>query len=71
MTEDIDKINSDFYNQSDTSFNAIPFDPILPQLLQKYKIGHQLLEIGSGPGALAVWLKIWDATSLALNLQRN
>jgi 2-polyprenyl-3-methyl-5-hydroxy-6-metoxy-1,4-benzoquinol methylase len=57
MTEDIDKVNSDFYNQSGNSFNAIPFEPVLPQLLQKYNIGHQLLEIGSGPGALAVWLK--------------
>lgn len=57
MAEDIDKINSDFYNQSGTSFNAIPFDPVLPQLLQKYNLGHQVLEIGSGPGALAVWLK--------------
>lgn len=57
MTEDIDKVNSDFYNQSSNSFNAIPFEPILPQLLQKYSLGHQLLEIGSGPGALAVWLK--------------
>jgi 2-polyprenyl-3-methyl-5-hydroxy-6-metoxy-1,4-benzoquinol methylase len=57
MAEDIDKVNSDFYNQSGNSFNAIPFEPVLPQLLQKYHIGHQLLEIGSGPGALAVWLK--------------
>jgi len=57
MAEDIEKVNSDFYNQSGNSFNAIPFEPILPQLLQKYNIGHQLLEIGSGPGALAVWLK--------------
>jgi 2-polyprenyl-3-methyl-5-hydroxy-6-metoxy-1,4-benzoquinol methylase len=57
MAEDIDKINSDFYNQSGTSFNTIPFDPILTQLLQKYNLGHQLLEIGSGPGSLALWLK--------------
>lgn len=57
MTEDIDKANSDFYNQSGNSFNTIPFEPVLPELLLKYSIGHQLLEIGSGPGALAVWLK--------------
>lgn len=53
----LDKINSDFYNQSGHSFDAIPFEAILPKLLQKYNIGHELLEIGSGPGALAVWLK--------------
>lgn len=57
MAKDINKINSDFYNQSSTSFNAIPFHSILPQLLQKYNLGDQILEIGSGPGALAVWLK--------------
>ena len=57
MAEDIDKVNSDFYNQSGNSFNAIPFEPILPELLRKYNIGYRLLEIGSGPGALAVWLK--------------
>ena len=56
-TEYIDKVNSDFYNQSGNSFNAIPFDPILTDLLQKYNLGSQLLEIGSGPGALALWLK--------------
>jgi 2-polyprenyl-3-methyl-5-hydroxy-6-metoxy-1,4-benzoquinol methylase len=57
MTEDIDKVNSDFYNQSGDSFNTIPFETVLPQLLMKYGVGHQLLEIGSGPGALAVWFK--------------
>jgi 2-polyprenyl-3-methyl-5-hydroxy-6-metoxy-1,4-benzoquinol methylase len=57
MAADIDKINSDFYNQSGNSFNTIPFEPVLTQLLQKYHIGHYLLEIGSGPGALAIWLK--------------
>lgn len=57
MTENIDTLNSDFYNQNSNAFNAIPFESILPPLLRKYPIGHQLLEIGSGPGALAVWLK--------------
>jgi len=57
MREDPDKINEAFYNESIHSFNSIPFDPLLPQLLQKYPIGHQLLEIGSGPGALALRLK--------------
>jgi SAM-dependent methyltransferase len=57
MKEDIDKINSDFYNQSGSSFDTIPFQPFLPELLLKYLNGHQILEIGSGPGALALWLK--------------
>ena len=57
MAEDIDKINADFYDQSGASFDTIPFDSILPQLLQKYNLGHELLEVGSGPGTLAVWLK--------------
>jgi 2-polyprenyl-3-methyl-5-hydroxy-6-metoxy-1,4-benzoquinol methylase len=57
VTGNIDRVNSDFYNQSCNSFNTIPFRPILPQLLQKYHIGHQILEIGSGPGVLALWLK--------------
>ncbi|MDP1608464.1 MAG: class I SAM-dependent methyltransferase [Chlamydiales bacterium] len=57
MAEDVDKINSDFYNHSGDSFNSIPFETVLPELFLKYGVGGQLLEIGSGPGALAVWLR--------------
>jgi len=57
MGKEIDDINADFYNQSGHSFDAIPFETVLPDLLLKYNIGNRLLEIGSGPGALAIWLK--------------
>lgn len=56
-TQDIDVINRDFYDSSGNFFNAIPFAPILPELLLKYGTGYKILEIGSGPGGLAVWLK--------------
>ena len=56
-TQEIDKVNRDFYDGSGSFFGAIPFDPILPNLLLKYGEGHQILEIGSGPGGLAIWLK--------------
>ena len=57
MTQNIDEINREFYDNSGESYNAIPFNAILPDLLLKYNIGHKVLEIGSGPGALAVWLR--------------
>lgn len=57
VTQNIDEINRDFYDNSGNSFNAIPFDPILPGLLLKYGRGHKILEIGSGPGGLGVWLR--------------
>jgi 2-polyprenyl-3-methyl-5-hydroxy-6-metoxy-1,4-benzoquinol methylase len=57
VARNIDKINCDFYNSSGNFFNAIPFDPILPELLLKYGKGHTILEIGSGPGGLAIWLR--------------
>ena len=53
---DVDKINCDFYNNFADSFDKIPFESTLPGLLLKYGIGHKVLEIGSGAGALALWL---------------
>ncbi|MBS0627512.1 MAG: hypothetical protein JSS09_04805 [Verrucomicrobia bacterium] len=49
-------INNAFYNESGDSFDKIPFDSLLPNLLLKYGIGQNVLEIGSGVGALASWL---------------
>ena len=49
-------VNDVFYNESRDSFDKIPFDPLLPDLLVKYGIGQEVLEIGSGAGALASWL---------------
>lgn len=57
ITQNIDQINREFYDNSGNSFNTIPFDTILPGLLLKYSKGHKFLEIGSGPGALGIWLK--------------
>ncbi len=66
MAKNIDTINCDFYNNSGDSFDAIPFESILPELLMRYGNGRQILEIGSGPGALAIWLreKGYDVTCL-------
>lgn len=54
--EMIMNMNNAFYNQSRESFDKIPFDQVLPNLLLKYGIGQHVLEIGSGAGALASWL---------------
>lgn len=52
----INDINNAFYNASENSFNKIPFDSLLPDLWSKYGVGQEILEIGSGTGALASWL---------------
>jgi 2-polyprenyl-3-methyl-5-hydroxy-6-metoxy-1,4-benzoquinol methylase len=57
MAQNIDEINRDFYDSSGSFFNAIPFSPILPELFLKYGKGGAILEVGSGPGGLAVWLE--------------
>jgi 2-polyprenyl-3-methyl-5-hydroxy-6-metoxy-1,4-benzoquinol methylase len=52
----INDINNYFYNTSGDFFDKIPFEPILTDLLLKYAVGNEILEIGSGAGALASWL---------------
>lgn len=52
----ITNINNTFYNELGDSFDKIPFDSVLPDLLLKYAVGKKILEIGSGAGALASWL---------------
>ena len=51
----MDALNNDFYNTCGDEFDKIPFGHILPQLLSKYFLNSksQILEIGSGAGALA------------------
>lgn len=52
----ITDVNNEFYNSSGNSFDKIPFDSTLTNLLLKHGGGQEVLEIGSGPGALAYWL---------------
>jgi len=53
----IDEINNEYYNAFGGTFDSIPFKKILPDLLLKYvAAGKDILEIGSGAGALAAWL---------------
>ncbi|HEV8052377.1 MAG TPA: methyltransferase domain-containing protein [Parachlamydiaceae bacterium] len=59
-SQSIEDINNSFYNASGGSFDKIPFEPILTDLLLKYKVGNKILEIGSGAGALASWLTEQD-----------
>ena|ERR1700722_1115805 len=59
MTRDIDAINAEFYQHSGDKFERFPhpFEDLLPKLLKKHLKGHTILDIGSGPGGLAVWLR--------------
>lgn len=54
----IDLMNNEFYNAFADSFDKIPFDDVLIPLVLKYlpTSGCDILEIGSGAGALALWM---------------
>ena len=54
----LDSINNEFYNSYAACFDKIPFEEILTKLVLKYvtKPKSQILEIGSGAGALAFWM---------------
>ncbi len=56
MKQTVTDTNNEFYNELGVSFDKIPFESILPDLLVKYGVGQKILEIGSGTGALAFWL---------------
>ena len=62
---DLDYINQEFYNAYADCFDKIPFEEILTKLVLKYvtQSNCQILEIGSGAGALALWM-----TSLGHNI---
>lgn len=53
-----DLLNNDFYNEYFELFDKIPFEEILCPLILKYipKADCEILEIGSGAGALALWM---------------
>lgn len=54
----VDLTNNEFYNLHANNFDKIPFEDMLPALVLRYipKAGCNILEIGSGAGALALWL---------------
>lgn len=54
----VDLTNDEFYNAHAEKFDTIPFKDILPNLIleQIPAKNCSILEIGSGPGALALWL---------------
>lgn len=54
----IDLLNNEFYNEYAESFDKIPFEDILTRLILNYlpTTGCNILEIGSGAGALALWM---------------
>lgn len=54
----IDLLNNEFYNAYAESFDKIPFEDVLVPLILKYLpvASYDILEIGSGTGALALWL---------------
>lgn len=54
----IDKINNEFYNAYADSFDKIPFEDVLIPLILKHLSAPycDILEIGSGAGALALWI---------------
>lgn len=53
----IDQVNNEFYNEYFELFDKIPFEENLTPLILKY-LPHagNILEIGAGTGALALWL---------------
>lgn len=53
-----DLINKEFYNLYADHFDKIPFEDVLTKLVLKYvtKPKSQILEIGSGAAALALWM---------------
>lgn len=54
----LDYINKEFYNAYADCFDKIPFEDVLTKLVLKYvtKSSSQIIEIGSGTGALALWM---------------
>lgn len=54
----IDLLNNEFYNGYADSFDKIPFEDTLIPLILKYlpSFPCDILEIGSGAGALALWM---------------
>lgn len=56
-TSDINTLNAQYYNVSGSSFDRIACKPLLTQVFKKHEIQGDVLEIGSGTGALALWLE--------------
>lgn len=58
-SKDMDAVNNEYYNTFADYFDKIPFEDILPELFEKNipKKNSEILEIGSGAGALAFWME--------------
>lgn len=53
----IDRMNSEFYNEYSEFFDKIPFeDSLIPLILKYLPSPGNILEIGAGAGALAAWM---------------
>lgn len=54
----IDLLNQEYYNAYADNFDKIPFKDVLPQIILKHlpQARCKVLEIGSGAGALALWM---------------
>lgn len=57
MKQNINTVNSDFYNASGDAFDKIPFGTTVTDILLKYLPRKKILEIGPGGGSLAAWLE--------------
>lgn len=67
---DILKTNITYYDEFAHHFEKIPFEEILIRLFNKYSKnvkGKDLLDIGSGPGSLALWVKGQGFSPLCLD----
>jgi 2-polyprenyl-3-methyl-5-hydroxy-6-metoxy-1,4-benzoquinol methylase len=52
-----EQLNKAFYNQFWDRYDKVPFDTVLQEICSQYALGEEILEIGSGAGALACWLQ--------------
>lgn len=58
--DEVSEANNAFYDAFADQFDKIPFDDIITGYFNRYAIsarGKKVLDIGSGPGALAKWMQ--------------
>jgi 2-polyprenyl-3-methyl-5-hydroxy-6-metoxy-1,4-benzoquinol methylase len=67
---EIDALNQRCYNNKAENWDRFPFGSILPKIILKYypsELGSKALDIGSGTGILAHWLKQQGLSILCLD----